>query len=150
MFPWRPVVLVLGTDPDADGWADAVALVDALQDIDVDARLALPSPPSTTSRWVQPARASETTLRRVRPDAVLAWDPGAVDAAEAWSTGLRSLVVVERAGDGADVRTVPGGSASPGAAFVAPSGGGRRRPIWPPSSGGWPPVPSPRPPTRSS
>ena len=107
VFPWRPVVLLLGTDPDADGWADAVALVDALQDVDVDARLALPSPPSVTSRWVQPARASEITLRRVRPDAVLAWDAGAVAAAEAWSHGLRSLVVVERAGDGADVSTVP-------------------------------------------
>ena len=107
VFPWRPVVLVLGTEPDADGWAAAVVLVDALQDVDVDARLALPSPPSTTSRWVQPARASETTLRRVRPDAVLAWDAGAVAAADAWSHGLRSLVVVERAGDGIDVSTVP-------------------------------------------
>ena len=108
VFPWRPVVLLVATEPDPAGWEGAVALVDALQEIDVDARLALPAgAPVPSSRWVQPALASEATLRRTRPDAVLAWDAGAVEAAETWATGLRSLVIVERTGDGASVATVP-------------------------------------------
>ena len=151
VFPWRPVVLVLGTEPDADGWADAVALVDALQDVDVDARLALPSPPSTTSRWVQPARASEThapaRAPRCRPRVgcrrgrrggrLVAW---AALARRGRAGGRRHrrqhrpVADRHRAGSGA----------------WRPSGAVPRRPTSPPSSTGWPPAPSPRPPTRRS
>jgi hypothetical protein len=105
VFPWRPVALVLATEVDANGWTDAVALVDELQDLDVDARLALPAEPTATSRTVRPARASEATLRALRPDVVVAWDPGAVAAAEGWAIGLRALTIVERVDDG-PVRTV--------------------------------------------
>jgi hypothetical protein len=107
VFPWRPLVLVLALADEPGDWADAVALVDALQDLDVDARLALPSEPTVTSRWVRPARASEMTLRTIRPDVVMAWDTDAVAAAERWATGLRTLTIIERAGDGADVDIVP-------------------------------------------
>jgi len=106
VFPWRPLVLVLAMTDAPGEWADAVALVDDLQDLDVDARLALPSVPAERSRTVRPARSSESTLRTLRPDVVVAWDAEAVAAAERWATGLRTLTVIERAGDGADVDTV--------------------------------------------
>jgi hypothetical protein len=107
VFPWRPLVLVLATVDAPDGWADAVALVDDLQDLDVDARLALPSEPDVPSRWVRPARASEATLRTLRPDVVVAWDGEAVAAAERWATGLRTLTIIERSGEGTEVDVVP-------------------------------------------
>jgi hypothetical protein len=107
VFPWRPLVLVLAVVDAPGEWAAAVDLVDDLQDVDVDARLALPSAPEATARSVRPARASETTLRTLRPDVVIAWDAEAVAATERWATGLRTLTIIERAGDGAEVDIVP-------------------------------------------
>ena len=100
--------------PTRTGWAEAVGLVDALQDLDVDARLACPSPPAGLT-LVQPALASRgDPAHASAPTSVVAWDAGAVDrgrglvepgCARGSSSGPGTVPVV-----GAGAR---GGSASP-------------------------------------
>jgi hypothetical protein len=94
-WPWRPIVLFLGTviDPPLADWVRQIAN-GLLRRGDTEARVALPAP--TCGLYLtRPCVPDETAVSALRPDAVVALDRDAREAAHKWLNGDRSAVVVE-------------------------------------------------------
>jgi len=93
-FPWRPVVVFLGTRPEPERAEWARTLVNGLVRTDVEARLALPLI-AEGLHLTRPCLPDEATLLALAPDVVVALDPGALRLADAAATVNRALVLVE-------------------------------------------------------
>lgn len=93
-FPWRPVVLFLGTedDPDLADWCRVAG--NGLLALDVEARIAVPAPTGGL-HLTRPCAPSAATVAALAPDVVVALDPQALDLAPQWLGDDRSAVVVE-------------------------------------------------------
>lgn len=92
-FRWRPVVLLLAGAGDARTAEAAGRLVDALIPLDVEARLAVADPVPALTR-TQPCRPTETSVRALAPDVIVALDDLALDLADRWSPTRATSVVV--------------------------------------------------------
>jgi hypothetical protein len=93
-FPWRPVVMFLGTAPEPERAEWARTLVNGLVRADVEARLALPLV-AEGLHLTRPCLPDEASLVTLAPDVVVALDPGARELAGAAATVNRSMVLVE-------------------------------------------------------
>lgn len=92
-FPWRPVVLLLGAEDDLDLADWARQLVNRLLELDIEARLAVPSPPD--GRWLtRPCLPVPETVAALAPDVLVTLDDRAHRDAPGWCT-LRRTVHVE-------------------------------------------------------
>jgi hypothetical protein len=93
-FPWRPVVVVLGTEDDLDLADHARGLVNGMIRHDVEARLAVAAVPDGL-HLSGPCRPTLATLRALQPDVIVTLDPGARAVAEPAAAENRTTVLVE-------------------------------------------------------
>ncbi len=93
-FRWRPVVVLLGLEPDLDLAETARGLANGLLARDVEARLAVPEAPDGFY-LTQPCRPVPESVQALDPDVVIALDPTALGVAPGWCGTNRSTTVVE-------------------------------------------------------
>jgi hypothetical protein len=92
-FSWRPVVVVVGLQPEPPDVARWSELVDALVESDVDARLAVSSPPPRVG-LAGPCQPGPDSHQVLRPDLVIALDAPSLAAVAAWPSARRTTLVV--------------------------------------------------------
>jgi hypothetical protein len=106
-FPWRPVVVLVGSedDPDLADWARRT--VNGLLRRSTEGRIAVPAP--TPGLYLTtPCRPTRASLEALAPDVVVALDPRVLEAAPEWLGGDRSALVIELTPDTTDeVELVP-------------------------------------------
>jgi hypothetical protein len=100
-FPWRPVVLFLGFEPDPD-LADWVrSTVNGLVRGNTEGRIAVPEPTGGL-HLTRPCAPTEQTVAALAPDAIVALDEEARTLGSQWLDGDRSAVIVEMTRDTTD------------------------------------------------
>jgi len=92
-FPRRPIVTFLATTAEARVADWARRLVNRLMPRDIEPRLLLPAMPDGL-HLTRPATPTETSVRALWPDAVVALDDDAIAAAHEWCRENRSTVVI--------------------------------------------------------
>ncbi|MEJ7582486.1 MAG: hypothetical protein WKF43_00070 [Acidimicrobiales bacterium] len=105
-FPYRPVVVFLGFDPDPD-LADWVrASVNGMVRGSTEGRIAVPEPTGGL-HLTRPCSPTEESVAALAPDVIVALDPTAVELGARWLGRDRSAIVIELTQDTTrDVRLV--------------------------------------------
>jgi len=93
-FPYRPVVLFLGTEPDPDLADWCRITVNALLATGVEGRLAVPAPTGGL-HLTRPCAPTPASVAGLAPDVVVALDESALEQASRWLGDDRSAIVIE-------------------------------------------------------